>query len=233
MEYINSTLAPMRKKILSYIIKAYDTSYQKVQFTNAQLDSKKNIRGKSKLFFFASRIFFQRMRQNFFEFLIILLADPAQSFMALKKREETAVSTVSYVEYRIYSKKLKLLSLGGFSSVLMATLVVSFFVSFFQNGYKGYAATYTFTQDDFGGSANPSLYPIEPTNRTGWTNYSQKDATVSITNVGGKNVLTVTNTVNHFDTADTDFDATGKTYSYTALNGVSGTGASVVLTIPE
>ncbi|KKT35085.1 MAG: hypothetical protein UW24_C0015G0019 [Parcubacteria group bacterium GW2011_GWA2_44_12] len=223
----------MKKEILSYIIKAYDTSYQQVQFTEAKIASQNRARRKPKLFFFAVRIFFYRMRQNFFEFLIILLADPAQSFTALKKREEKAVSTVSYVEYRIYSKKLKLLSFGGISSVLMATLVVSFLVSFLQNDYKGYAATYTFTQDDFGGSANADLYPIEPTNRTGWTNYSQKDATVSITNVGGKNVLTVTDTVNHFDTSDTDFDATGKTYSYTALNGVSGSGASVILSIPE
>ena len=121
----------MRGTIVQLFIKKHESRQNRISLLEARFKMKKMQRIGISSLFFALNILFLKIYQNILEFLIIVLGDSAQSFVALKKKEESSVSNVSYVEYRTYSKKLKLLSIGGVSSLFIATLMVSFFVSFF------------------------------------------------------------------------------------------------------
>ncbi len=66
------------------------------------------------------------LRLSFFEFLIIVFSDAGQSFIILKKREENSVSQLSYIQYKLYTKKLRLLPLGFFSTLAFIGLMIPY-----------------------------------------------------------------------------------------------------------
>ncbi|KKT35086.1 MAG: hypothetical protein UW24_C0015G0020 [Parcubacteria group bacterium GW2011_GWA2_44_12] len=66
------------------------------------------------------------LRQSLFEFLIILFSDAGQSFIILKKREEDSVSQLSYIQYKLYTKKLRLLPFGFFSTLAFTGLLIPY-----------------------------------------------------------------------------------------------------------
>ena len=176
----------------------------------------------------AGRIFLLRSWQSVLEFAIIIFLDPAESFNFLKKRDEFSVCTTSYVEYKLYSKKLRLLSVSGVSAVVMTSLIVSLVTSFVLPGLRSSkAATFTWVQSSWTGVASSTKYAVHPTNQTGWTDYSSKDQTIDVTSVSGK--LTSSDAIVAVGSSDSDF-ASGTTAAYTEITG-SGESASVRLKI--
>lgn len=79
------------------------------------------------------------------------------------------------------------------------------------------AATYTWTQASWAGGATATT-AVHPTNQTGWTEYSAKDATIS----AGASVVLQPETLLLGDSTDTNFNA--GTYSGTALAGAGLSG---------
>src|SRR3989338_9500758 len=115
----------MKKRLIKFLTAKYDTTRSRTLRLERSLKGRK---GGQMLFAF--KLFAGRIMEDIVEFVIVVFADPSESFIILKKRDEEAVCRVSYVEYRLYSRKLKLLSLGGGSTVVLATLMISFVVAF-------------------------------------------------------------------------------------------------------
>lgn len=198
----------MKKYIIELIAKKYDRSLARTKRMEAELaNPEKKDPG------FAFRLLRSRIKENFLEFLIVIIADPAGSFIFLKKRDEFAVCNVSYVEYRLYSRKMKLLSLGGMSSVLFATLMVSFIVNFIMPNFQALAATFTWSQTNWNGGTDGGTYPNHTSNRTNWTKYDSKNVTVDASQNG---VLTTSDSVVVVGQTDADFNA-GTTGSFTEV----------------
>lgn len=188
----------MKKYIIELIVKKYDRSLSRTKRMEADFQSEgKKDPG------FAFRLLRSRIKENFLEFLIVIIADPAESFIVLKKRDEFAVCNVSYVEYRLYSRKMKLLSLGGMSSVLFATLMVSFIVSFIMPNFQALAATFSWSQTNWNGGTDGGTYPNHTSNRTGWTLYSSGGVTVDASQNG---VLTTGGAAVIVGNTDADFN---------------------------
>jgi hypothetical protein len=174
----------------------------------------------------AVRVLFTRIKQNVLEFLIITLLDPAESFNFLKKRDEFSVCTSSYVEYRLYSRKLRLMSIGGVSVVILTSLIVSLVTSFIFPRFGAEAATFTFVQTDWSGGASTTATANHASNRTGWTYFFSKDDSIRNTATS----VTAHSTISKTQTNNTDF--TAGTASFTSVSG-TGAGASVIPTIPS
>ncbi|MBI4359856.1 MAG: hypothetical protein HY564_02060 [Candidatus Jacksonbacteria bacterium] len=198
----------MKKYIVRQLTKRYDRTLARVKRMEADLRTEKH-----KEPGFAFRLLRARVKENLLEFLIIVVSDPSESFIVLKKRDEFAVCSVSYVEYRLYSRKMKLLSLGGMSSVLFATLMVSFIVNFIMPNFQALAATFTWNQTNWNGGTDGGSYPTHADNRTNWTKYSSKNITVDASQNG---VLTTTDSVVIVGQTDADFNA-GTVGSFTEV----------------
>lgn len=215
------------KKELSRLLNKwyYNTSRETLTLEGVLPTSKKFRGGK---LYLAGKIFWLRLRQSILEFAIIVLLDPAESFNFLKKRDEFSVCTTSYVEYKLYSKKLRLLSLSGVSAVVMTSLIVSLITSFVLPGLRhSEAATFTWLQSSWTGTASTTIYAVHLGDRTGWTGYSSKDQTIDVTTVAGK--LTSSDAIIAVGSNDSDF-ASGTTAAYTEIIG-SGDSAGVRLKI--
>jgi len=105
----------------------------------------------------------------------------------------------------------------------LLTVLVVLFGTYFANSPKSLGATYTFVQTDWSGGLDGGTYPDHDNNRTGWTAYDSKDASIA---TGTELTLTQNSgSVTHDD--DTDF-STG-TDSNTETTG-TGTSAVVGIT---
>lgn len=217
----------MMKSLSKILVKRYYQASEKAANLETTLPLKKIANEKLKIrrARLAFKVLSQRARQNIFEFLMIILLDPSESFNVLKKRDEFSVCTVSYVEYRLYSKKLRLLSLGGVSAVVMTSLVVSLVTSYIIPYFRASAATVSWVQSSWGGSAT-TTYAQDPDNRTNWTNYSSKSTSTIISS--GK--VTTAGFVVGSDDTSSDF-ASG-TQSFTEIAGSAASG-SIRLVIPQ
>ena len=202
----------MKRHIIQLLTKKYDRAIQNIAQMEARLKS-----GEQKGAQFALKLLHLRLAEDIFEFLIVLLADPSESFIILKKRDEMAVCNVSYVEYRLYSKKIKLLSLGGASSVFFATLMVSFIVTFILPNLNVFAATFNWNQTNWNGGTDGGTYPNNTSNRTNWTKYSSANITVDATGTPGK--LTVTGSALVAGQTDQGGFASGTTGAFTQITG--------------
>ena len=187
----------MRQKLINLLTNQYYRLSKQAAIGEAKLEKS----GQKKLKT-AGQVLFARFQQNLLEFLIIVLADSSRSFQILKKRDELAVCQVSYVEYRLYSKKLKLLSLGGLSSVIMATLMISLVVNFVMPNWRALAATFNWQQTNWAGGLDAGAYPNHTDNRDSWTNYSEKTITVDTTQA---NKVMPTDAIINVGTTDADF----------------------------
>ena len=199
----------MKKYLIESLAKKYDRAIMRIKKMEASLKSAENKNAAG----FAFRLLRERIKENMLEFLIVIFADPSESFIILKKRDEFAVCEVSYVEYRLYSRKMKLLSLGGMSSVLFATLIVSFIVSFIMPNFQALAATFSWSQTNWNGSTDGGVYPTHADNRTNWTKYSSKNLTVDASQTG---VLTTSDSIVVVGQTDSDFNA-GTVGSFTEV----------------
>jgi len=187
----------MRKKVIALLSKQYLRLSEQAFIQEERLQKSGQKRLKT-----ARQVLFLRFQQNLLEFFIIVFADSAESFSILKKREEFAVCKVSYVEYQLYSKKLKLLSLGGLSSVIMATLMISLVVNFVMPNWRALAATFNWQQTNWTGGLDAGAYPNHTDNRDSWTNYSEKTVTVDTTQA---NKVMPTDAIIAVGTTDLDF----------------------------
>lgn len=200
----------MRTFLITQLTKRYDRSILRIKKMEADLASPKKKDASS-----AFRLLRERIKENILEFLIIVLADSSESFIILKKRDEFAVCEVSYVEYRLYSRKMKLLSLGGMSTVLFATLMVSFIVNFIMPNFQALAATFSWTQTNWNGGLDNGSNATHATDRTSWTKYSSKNVTVDASQNG---VLTTSDSIVIVGQTDADFNA-GTVGAFTEVVG--------------
>jgi len=224
---MHKLLGTLRKNLAKRLRTAYDEIAKKIfLLESGKLQEEKEAAARRT--FLAFRVLSLRAMQNLIEFSIIVFLDPAQSFMILKKRDEFMLAPVSYVEHRLYTKKLKLFSLGSVSLVVMMSLMVSLITSYVFPHFRSFAATFTWTQTDWsaGVGGPPAPFPKDPDDRTDWKKFSSKDQTV-VTSTGA---ITVADFILGSDTTDTDF-ASG-TQSFTAVTG-QGASGSVILSIPQ
>ena len=158
-------------------------------------------------FILAAKIFFWEMLLAGVKFLILTLKNPAQSFQILKQSQVVSgACDYSYLEHKLYQKKVRLFSLTGLSTVIFATLILSLFFSFvIPEAGRIYAKTNTYSQSDWSGGEDTVNFPKDPDNlTTPWTKYYSKDpdtvadATSIRSNVTGSSLV---------ETSDTDFDA--------------------------
>ncbi len=190
----------MKKYLIESLAKKYDRAIMRIKKMEASLRSPENKNAAG----FAFRLLRERIKENLLEFLIVIFADPSESFIILKKRDEFAVCDVSYVEYRLYSRKMKLLSLGGMSTVLFATLMVSFIVNFIMPNFQALAATFSWTQTNWNGGLDGGSNATHSTDRTSWTKYSSKNVTIDASQNG---LLTTSDSIVIVGQSDADFNA--------------------------
>jgi len=187
----------MRKKLINLLSNQYYRLSKQAATSEAKLEKT----GQRKIQT-AGQIFWCRFWQTVLEFLIIILSDSSRSFSILKKMDEFSVCKISYVEYRLYSKKLKLLSLGGLSSVIMASLMISLVVNFVMPNWRALAATFNWQQTNWAGGLDAGAYPNHTDNRDSWTKYSEKTVNVDTTQA---NKVMPTDAIIAVGTTDLDF----------------------------
>ena len=217
----------MRKSLSKILVKRYYRAAEEAAELETTLPSKKIANEKLKIrrAHLAFKVLSRRARQNILEFLIIILLDPSESFNALKKRDEFSVCTASYVEYRLYSKKLRLLSLGGVSAVVMTSLIVSLVTSYIIPHFRASAATVSWVQTSWSGGAT-STTANNDSNKTNWTYFSSKTTSTILSS----DKVTTAGFVVGSDDTNSDF-ASG-TQSFTEIVG-SATSGSVQLVMPQ
>jgi hypothetical protein len=211
----------MKKHIIAYLTKKYDRAIKDIVRMEARLRSRNQ-----KSAGLAFRLLARRFSEDIFEFLIVLFSDPSESFIILKKRDEMTVCDVSYVEYRLYSKKIKLLSLGGASSVFFATLTISFIVNFVMPNLNVFAATFNWNQTNWNGGTDGGTYPNNTNNRDNWTKYSSATITIDPTGTPGK--LTVTGSALVAGQSDQGGFASGTTGVFTEVTGTQSVRLKIV-----
>ncbi|MBY0376459.1 hypothetical protein K2P96_00595, partial [Patescibacteria group bacterium] len=79
--------------------------------------------------------------------------------------------------YKIFKKSGRIYLIRN---TVVATLVVALIISLLLNGFSVEAATYTWSQTNWGGGTSGGTYPAHPGDQTGWTKYESKDASTSI-----------------------------------------------------
>ena len=217
----------MGKGLSKILVARYYRAAEEVVALETTLPSKKIAKEKLKIqrARLAFKVLSRRVRQNIFEFLIIILLDPSESFNALKKRDEFSVCATSYVEYRLYSKKLRLLSLGGISAIVMTSLIVSLLTSYIFPYFRVSAATVSWVQTSWSGGATTTTANND-SNQTNWTYFSAKTTSTIISS--GK--VTTAGFVVGSDDTSSDF-ASG-TQSFTEIVGTATSG-SVQLVVPQ
>ncbi|KKQ51542.1 MAG: hypothetical protein US70_C0016G0015 [Parcubacteria group bacterium GW2011_GWD2_38_11] len=122
---------------------------------------------------------------------------------ALKNPDGTFQLTVrfgSYSELKKYQKKVRTISVSLSSAVAM--MVVAFVVApYILNPNKSNAASFQWTQNDWGGVAG-----IGAATKTAWTNYVSKDANITASDTGISLVLPDPQSV--AENADAEFTGT-------------------------
>ena len=64
------------------------------------------------------------------KFVILTIKNPAQSFQILKQSQVVSgACDYSYLEHKLYQKKVRLFSLTGLSTIIFATLILSLFAA--------------------------------------------------------------------------------------------------------
>ncbi|PIR75379.1 MAG: hypothetical protein COU34_03090, partial [Candidatus Magasanikbacteria bacterium CG10_big_fil_rev_8_21_14_0_10_43_9] len=122
------------------------------------------------------------------------------------------------------NKEFRPLRIAMLSQLVFLFFIVQFGVTvFYKHAAPAYAATYTFTQSSWSGSASTTATGLHPGDATGWTYYYSASSTIS----AGSDVRLSAVTDSFTKTSDTDFG--GATTSSVEVSG-SGDSASVVLT---
>jgi hypothetical protein len=129
-------------------------------------------------FSLAAKIFFWEMLLSWVKFLILTIKNPAASFQILKQSQTANVACdYSYLEHKLYQKKVRLFSLTGLSTIIFTTLILSLFFSFvIPEASRSYAKTNSYSQSDWSGGEDTVNFPKDPDNlTTPWIKYYSKD----------------------------------------------------------
>ncbi|HEX8974843.1 MAG TPA: YncE family protein, partial [Patescibacteria group bacterium] len=125
----------------------------------------------------------------FVDHLNILFRSAAENHLRLQSIKQASEEDGSTLEFQSYShlkryqKKARILT-ASLSSTMASVLIAIIIVQAIFPGNNSKGANYTFTQASWvgGATSNTATHPVPPSNtdnRTGWTQYSAKDATVA------------------------------------------------------
>ncbi len=137
------------------------------------------------------------------------------------RKKKFKITFSSYSALKRFRRRLKIFTFSGAGVVSIALIVTLMSQLLFVKISQG--STYTFVQSDWSGGATTNN-AVHPTNETGWTQYSAKDANLT---AGTTLSLTPVN-ASTTQTSDTDFNA-GTLSSVS----VSGTGSAANLTLTQ
>lgn len=219
---------------ISPMLKIYQSLVRHIEHAELRLETKikaqLNAKGRGwailQLLLLNSKLFLLELFKNCIRFLIVLFIDSGQGFKAVFQEHSPNICTVSYGGYKQVQKKLRTLSFGTFSVLILATAIVSLVMNLLFGGkLPGWAATFSWQQSSWTLGASSTAVANHTANQTNWTRFSSSTSNIATT-TGGAITLTASSVVAKRYDVDADFNA------YTKSTNIYVTGGSLKLTKP-
>ncbi|NTW22865.1 hypothetical protein HGA34_05010, partial [Candidatus Falkowbacteria bacterium] len=191
---------------------------QQIEFKLAQkLEQRLNQPYASSIFYFGIiglnvYLVFWQVVTDLYKFLVILFADPGNSFNLFFRQRELRSCPFSYASYKKVQGRVRLFSLAGVTAIVAVSVMSSLITNLLFGGkLPTWAATKDFKQIDWSNGVSAGFATM-----TGWDRYLAASSTL---NLSGQNIALNIAASSTTQTTDADFNA-GATSS-TAVGGNS------------